>query len=316
MIDISNAKAIKGDASFRTFFRKKIKNKSSIIIFAKKEKRKNLLIYDAINRILLKNNIVAPKLLSEKYSKGLIEIEDLGDKTVFQILKNKGINQQIIYKKIIKLLNKIQKIKDKKVKTFKNLRYQLKKYSRKILYEEALLLCKWYVPRVLDKKNLLNTNSNLKKQIKYLIKSLKFKNDTFVHRDFHVSNIMFNKKEFGLIDSQDALIGNFAYDLASLVDDVRFKTTVSQKNKIIKFFLKSNPKINKEKFKNDFEILSVLRNLKIIGIFSRLSARDKKNNYLKLIPYAWELINLRINQNRVFEKLKKILKSNFPKQIK
>ncbi len=316
MIDISNAKAIKGDASFRTFFRKKIKNKSSIIIFAKKEKRKNLLIYDAINRILLKNNIVAPKLLSEKYSKGLIEIEDLGDKTVFQILKNKGINQQIIYKKIIKLLNKIQKIKDKKVKTFKKLDYQLKKYSRKILYEEAKLFCNWYIPRVLDKKNLLNTNSNLRKQIKYLIKSLNFKNDTFVHRDFHVSNIMFNKKEFGLIDSQDALIGNFAYDLASLVDDVRFRTTVSQKNKIIKFFLKSNPKINKEKFKNDFEILSVLRNLKIIGIFSRLSARDKKNNYLKLIPYAWELINLRINQNRVFEKLKKILKSNFPKQIK
>ena len=316
MIDISNAKAIKGDASFRTFFRKKIKNKSSIIIFAKKEKRKNLLIYDAINRILLKNNIVAPKFLSEKYSKGLIEIEDLGDKTVFQILKNKGINQQIIYKKIIKLLNKIQKIKDKKVNTFKKLNYRLKKYSGKILYEEAKLFCNWYAPKVLDKKNLLNTNSNLRKQIKFLIKSLNFKNDTFVHRDFHVSNIMFNKKEFGLIDSQDALIGNIAYDLASLVDDVRFSTTVSQKNKIIKFFLKSNPKINKEKFKNDFEILSVLRNLKIIGIFSRLSARDKKNNYLKLIPYAWELINLRINQNRVFEKLKKILKSNFPKQIK
>ena len=316
MINISNAKAIKGDASFRAFFRKKIKKKSSIIIFAKKEKRKNLLIYDAINRILLKNNIVAPKLLSEKYSKGLIEIEDLGNKTVFQILNKKKVNQQIIYKKIIKLLNKIQKIKDKKVKTFKKLSYQLKKYSKKILYEESILFCNWYVPRVLDKKNLLNTNSNLRKQIKYLINSLNFKNDTFVHRDFHVSNIMFNKKEFGLIDSQDALIGNFAYDLASLVDDVRFKTTVNQKNKIIKFFLKSNPKINKEKFKNDFEILSVLRNLKIIGIFSRLSARDKKNNYLKLIPYAWELINLRINQNRVFEKLKKILKSNFPKQIK
>jgi len=316
MIDISNAKAIKGDASFRTFFRKKVKKKSSIIIFAKKEKRKNLLIYDAINKILLKNNIVAPRLLSEKYSKGLIEIDDLGNKTVFQILKNKEINQQIIYKKIIKLLNRIQKIKDKKIKTFKKLSYRLKKYSRKILYEEAILFCNWYVPRVLDKKNLLHTNSNLRKQIKYLIKSLNFKNDTFVHRDFHVSNIMFNKKEFGLIDSQDALIGNFTYDLASLVDDVRFKTTVSQKNKIIKFFLKSNPKINKEKFKNDFEILSVLRNLKIIGIFSRLSARDKKNNYLKLIPYAWELINLRINQNRVFEKLKKILKSNFPKQIK
>jgi len=62
--------------------------------------------------------------------------------------------------------------------------------------------------------------------------------------------------------------------------------------------------------------LSVLRNLKIIGIFTRLSVRDKKNNYLKLIPYAWQLINLRINKNKIFEQLKEILKSNFPNKIK
>jgi aminoglycoside/choline kinase family phosphotransferase len=45
----------------------------------------------------------------------------------------------------------------------------------------------------------------------------------FVHRDFHVSNLM-NLKKNRIIDTQDALIGNKAYDLASLIDDVRFKT--------------------------------------------------------------------------------------------
>jgi len=168
----------------------------------------------------------------------------------------------------------------------------------------------------LNKKNLLITNLNLKKQIKLLIDSLQFKNDTFVHRDFHVSNIMYDKNEFGLIDTQDALIGNIAYDLASLVDDVRFKTSINQKNRMIDYYLKLNPKIDIERFKNDFAILSVLRNLKIIGIFTRLSVRDKKNNYLKLIPYAWQLINLRIDQDKIFQKLKEILKSNFLKQIK
>ena len=98
MINLKNTQKIKGDASFRTFFRKTKNNRSSIIIFANKEKRKNLLIYDAINKILLKNNIIAPKLLFEKYSKGLIEIDDLGKKTVFEILK--------IKKKIIKLFLK------------------------------------------------------------------------------------------------------------------------------------------------------------------------------------------------------------------
>ena len=35
---------------------------------------------------------------------------------------------------------------------------------------------------------------------------------------------MILKKGLGVIDSQDALIGNRAYDLASLIDDVRLKT--------------------------------------------------------------------------------------------
>ena len=53
---------IKGDASYRTFFRKKNNKNSSIIVVAKKEKFKNLLVYDAINKILNNNRILAPKL--------------------------------------------------------------------------------------------------------------------------------------------------------------------------------------------------------------------------------------------------------------
>ena len=59
---MKNLKAIKGDASFRKFFRKKNKNFSSIIVFANKEKYKNLIIYDAINKILNQNKILAPIL--------------------------------------------------------------------------------------------------------------------------------------------------------------------------------------------------------------------------------------------------------------
>jgi len=68
-----------------------------------------------------------------------------------------------------------------------------------------------------------------------------------------------------------------------------------------------------KKFKNDFEILSVLRNLKIIGIFTRLALRDRKKNYLRFIPYTWQLINMRIDQNRTFIDLKNLLSQNFKK---
>ena len=57
---LNGFKEIKGDASFRKFYRNKKKN--SIIVFASREKIKNLLVYDSINKILIKNNIIAPKL--------------------------------------------------------------------------------------------------------------------------------------------------------------------------------------------------------------------------------------------------------------
>ena len=80
-------KKIKGDASFRNFFRKKKGNFSSIIVFAKKEKLKNLIIYDSVNKILIKNKILAPRLYQQNYQKNYIEIQDFGDDTLYKILK-------------------------------------------------------------------------------------------------------------------------------------------------------------------------------------------------------------------------------------
>jgi len=307
-------KEIKGDASFRKFYRNTKKN--SIIVFANKEKSKNLLIYDSINKILIKNNLIAPKLLSQNYENNYIEIQDLGNKTIYQIfLKNKK-NQYSIFKKIINVLNKIQLIKDKKIKNFKNIFYKIEDYKNKILFDEAKLFSYWYIPKKLNKKKIRIFNVKFSKEIKLLLSKLNFKNDTFVHRDFHVSNLVINSKnQIGLIDNQDALIGNKAYDLASLIDDVRYKTPNSLKEKVYNYYLKTNKKINADKFKNDFEILSVLRNLKIIGIFMRLAERDKKTKYLKLIPYAWKMIDNRLAKNKDLNSLKLLLASNFPKFI-
>ena len=304
-------KKIEGDASFRKFYRNKKKN--SIIVLANKEKNMNLLVYDAVNKILIKNKILAPKLLNQYYYKNFIEIQDLGAKTIYQLLKQKKINRYLILKKVINVLNDVQLIKDKKIKNFKNQLYFIKTYNNQVLFNETKLFCDWYVPKKLSKNKSIKFNHLFKKEVKYLLSKLHYKNDTFVHRDFHVSNLMYLKNKIGLIDNQDALIGNKAYDLASLIDDVRFKTTNELKKKVYDYFLKKNNKIQNSKFKIDFAILSILRNLKIIGIFMRLAVRDNKKKYLKLIPYAWEMIHYRMSQNKIFDNLNFLLKHNLPK---
>ena len=304
-----NMKLIKGDASERKFFRERNNKVSKIIIHSSINKRKNLLNYDSVNKILLKNKIRAPKLISENYKKNLIEIEDLGDKTLFKIFqKCKNTRKIELYKKVIDELIKLQKIKTKQIKNFKNKNYKIPNYSYDILKGEVNLFFDWYL-KYKSKKDWNATNSKKIRTLIYkLLKSLKLKNKVFVHRDFHISNLILYKGNIYLIDNQDAVFGNPAYDLCSLVDDVRYETSNSLKNKLINYY-QSKKKINfpKKDFMNDFEIHSIIRNLKIIGIFTRLSIRDKKHEYLKLIPHAWKLLKNRLKNKNKFDKLRILL---------
>ena len=117
----------------------------------------------------------------------------------------------------------------------------------------------------------------------------------------------------GVIDFQDALIGPITYDLVSLLKDayveleeefiidksVRFweracKEGLLQKNDFSDFFLK-------------FEMMGVQRHLKILGIFSRLSLRDGKHNYLSDIPLVERYLLKASERYSLLSPLKKIL---------
>ena len=306
-MNFKNIVELSGDASHRKFYRDKKNN--SIIVYAKKEKRKNLLIYAAINELLNNNKILTPRLISEKYKKNYIIIEDLGDYTGLKKFKNYKIDNYI---KLFEILKKLKLVRKRTINTFLKTNYTIKNYSNNELLREAKLFSDWYMPKIIKKKLSLSKKLYIK-IIKRLILSLKLKKKVFVHRDFHISNIMIKKNKIYLIDSQDAVFGNEAYDLASLIDDVRIKIKLKNREKIYEKFISKQKKINPEKLRNDFEILSVLRNLKIIGIFTRLSKRNKKHKYLKLIPYAWKMIDERRKHNARFEELNNFLSIYFQK---
>jgi len=301
-----------GDASFRSFYRVKSKKNSKIVIIAKKEKYKNLIAYSAINKFLKNNKILSPTLYHNDLKRGIITIEDFGDLSFYKVLLKKK-NKLKTYKRLVDLLLKIQKIKPKtKVKNIISKKHILKIYSKKYLREESDLFFDWYLPLLFNKKKVANIKNNAKKSLSMFYKSLHFPNSCFVHRDYHVQNLMKVNKKIGVIDSQDALIGHPAYDLVSLIDDVRIKTSQKLKKQIYDYYLSKTHKEYRsrpDKFLEDFNILSVQRSLKIIGIFSRLFKRDNKSEYMKFIPYTWKLLEMRM-ASEIFSNLKKILKRN------
>ena len=70
-------KKIRSDASFREFYRLYKGKKTSIIVMAKKNRFRNLVVYSAINKFLRRKGVYTPKLISKHFKEGIIEIEDL-----------------------------------------------------------------------------------------------------------------------------------------------------------------------------------------------------------------------------------------------
>jgi len=309
-------KKISGDASFREFYKIEKNSKKTILIKANKDKFRNLIIYAAVNELLIKNNINAPKLVQEYFANNMMVIENLGNHSFLEHIKNKK-NKFNDYKKLIKLIIKIQKIKFKKVFKFKNTKIRINKFNSSQLHKESDLFFDWYLKNNGKMKEFKKNKNIIKKELNILYKKLYFQEMCFVHRDFHASNIMVKNNKFGLIDSQDALSGNLLYDVASLIDDVRIKLSKELKSSLFNYYLSNTTKIKKEKEKllarNDFDILSVQRNLKILGIFVRLCKRDNKSSYLKYLPYIWKLLELRL-KNPIFFNLKYLLDKAIPKK--
>ena len=309
-------KKIRSDASFREFFRLKKGNKTSIIVTSRKERFRNLIVYSAINKFLRGKGIHTPKTISQHFSEGIMEIEDFGDNTLFNSIR-KSKNIFPYYKKSVNVILKLQKIKPiNKIKIKSNRSLKLNNYNLKNLHKESDLFLNWYLPGILGKRKSKKFKTKIKKELNKLYQQIYFKNKFIVHRDFHVSNIMPVKSKLGVIDNQDAILGNPMYDVASLIDDVRIQIPLPIKNKLFQYYYKKSS-LSKNMFflKNDFDILSIQRNLKILGIFYRLNKRDKKSQYLKYLPYTWKLIELRM-KNKIFKNLERILLNAVNKKLR
>ena len=212
--------------------------KTSIIVTASKEKFKNLIAYTAVNKFLRGNGIHTPKLISKHFNEGIIEIEDFGNKTLLDNVK-KSKNKLFYYKKCADVILKIQKIKPlKKIKISSNRFLKLNFYNVSNLHKESDLFFDWYLSGVVGNKKTKKYKKKIKNELNKLYKKIFFNNKFIVHRDFHVSNIMPIKNKLGIIDTQDAILGNPMYDVASLIDDVRTKVPSQIKKRTLQYYLK------------------------------------------------------------------------------
>ena len=284
------------DASFRRYERL-VDGTHRAILMDAPPKKEDVGPFIYIARLLSKLGYSAPTIKASDPTNGLLLLEDFGDETYTHILTNvpQKPPEQELYAMATDLLIDLHRRPNSET-----LPPHLPPYNEDRLLEEVLLFTDWYMPAVLNCKiDIRCRNSYINAWQKLLIPILEAE-PTLVLRDYHVDNLVWlparsGVAACGVLDFQDAVAGHRGYDLISLLEDARRDITDDLREDMMHRYLEAQTNFTdqigtEEKFRRDCAILAAQRHSKVIGIFTRLSLRDAKDNYLLHIPRVWSLL--------------------------
>ncbi len=115
----------------------------------------------------------------------------------------------------------------------------------------------------------------------------------FVHRDFFPANLLRiadrdGARRTGIIDYQDAGLGNPAYDLLSLVEDARRDVAPAARDAAIRAYRARRPLGDLDAA---LAVHGAQRHLRVAALWVRLALRDSKPRYLVHGPRCWALLD-------------------------
>lgn len=283
-------KRLAGDASFRAYHRLEVENAGQTqhyIVMDAPPDKESIKEFIAVAKLFKTHGVNAPELVAIQEQQGFLVLEDFGT-TDFadKIGKHDLNNSAILYQKAMQMIVLIGKIDA----ILAQHQAHLPTYDHALLSREMGLFSEWFLPYIdvplsHDSETLWH-NTQLA-----IINQVVAQPQVVVHRDFHSRNLMIldEGESLGVIDFQDAVIGAYTYDLASLLRDAYIDfDEVWVKEQLTKFYQLAHIEQNYGKtltaFTTDFNIMSMQRHLKVLGIFIRLSRRDGKDRYLANMP--------------------------------
>ena len=298
-INFKSLKLLKSDASKRKYYRFSTNNKEFLLMDSSLEKD-SLRKFIKISKWLKCNHLSSPEIYIKDEKNGILIIEDFGNTKYSILCKKEKEKKKLFYRQAINLLILLSKKQKPKF---------IKEYDHCILKDELDLYIKWELNIKKNTKAFKSWNSIWDS----LLNNISYKKTAVVLRDFHVDNIFYLKdrnklEKIGLIDFQDSLIGHPAYDLVSLLQDVRVFLSIKEQVDFYNYY-KKNAKINPNEFKYAYLVLGTQRLFKIIGIFKKLAIKERKIDYLRYLPRTKQLIKYNL-KNPIFNELKVWLKIN------
>lgn len=295
------------DASFRRYFRIDRREGTAIIMDAPPG-REDCRPFLHIGRRLAANGLNVPTILAQDLNKGFLLMSDLGAHNFYQAL-NEGVDEatlHLLYRPALAALVHMQQARHD----------DLPAYDAPRLLDELSVFREWYVEKHHKATLSPSEDSALQEVFHILTQDNAAQPSVLVHRDYHSPNLMVPASlgaAPGIIDYQDAVAGPITYDIASLSMDARYTWEEDrQLDWTIRYWQMARDAglpvgSDFAAFHRAYEWMSLQRNLRVLGVFVRLSLRDGKHHYLDHLPRVNAYVRQVASRYRVFRPLLRIL---------
>ena len=268
-----------GDASARRYFRLKRGDDAAVLMDSDAQ---TLAPYLDMTEWLAQRGFDVPKVIATDKTAGLALLEDFGDAQIARVIEASPERAGDLYQRIAALLARLASFPPAP---------GIKALDGPEMARQVGMFAEWYPKAAGAGAEAQAAADKIAPTIARLHARLCADLPPVTGlRDFHAENIILTPDDrLGLLDFQDAVATHPAYDLVSVLHDARREIPPEVEQAAISRFLQ-NTGLDEGRFRAAFALLGVQRNLRIMGIFTRLCLVEGKSRYLQFMPHVWSLI--------------------------
>ncbi len=281
-------KKLAQSGSSREYYR--LSNKQNVAIATINADRQENEAFVLLSNHFLSHNLAVPQILIEDLDKNSYLQTDLGDTTLYELIKNKNykFDDELVnyYKKTLQELPKFQ------ITAAKNLDFSIC-YPRHSFDAQSmqwdLSYFKYYFLKLADIPfNEQDLESDFQNFITFLLEA---DFEYFLYRDLQSRNIMIHQENVYFIDYQGGRKGALQYDLASLLYDAKANIPQNLRTQLVDYYIKEAQKLtplDRDEFLKYYPSFVLIRIMQAMGAYGYRGFFERKEHFLQSIPPAIE----------------------------
>ncbi|MCY4287626.1 MAG: phosphotransferase [Aestuariivita sp.] len=269
------------DASHRSYTRLRQSSTccSAILMDAPKDLGEDVRPFVFIAKHLYALGFSAPQVLAQDDTNGFLLLEDLGDDLFARVLERDTKKESLLYLAAVDALISLHQIAPPDLPT----------YSVDMMLDLSSLAFSRYRAAI-GETCPENVIRHFRSLFEPHLRECEQTPPVLIQRDYHAENLLWlpdrhGIARVGMLDFQDGMLGHPAYDLVSLLEDARRDVSKPVQIDMRQHYMSA---LNTDtRFDLDYAVLGVQRNLRILGVFARLSIDRGRTSYIDLIPRVW-----------------------------